>query len=308
MSKRNTIGRAMMAGLAVAGLLLATGCSAPGDTGGASAAVGAVDADAPLADMVPDEFTDRGYITVVTDAMYPPYGFRTEDGELTGIDVDTASALQELLGIEVRVVAAGFEAFIPGLDSGRYDAGFNGITDTEDRRKIVDFINFARYGNVFVTRTNMDLEISELTSICGEKLGVEKAGDGIVVSDAISAQCEEIGEPPVALSIYDSTAAALTAMSSDRVDIVLMGSAAGYIAKQSDGEFMVNGPMFGDVEGGYSTGGLAISKGSSLAPVLKEALGELRADGTLAEIYEQYGISSELLIDPEINLGRIEPN
>ena len=305
MRTRKKIARAMMTGLAITGLLLATGCSTSGgDTGGNGGA--ALNADAPLADIVPKEFVDRGYITVVTDAMYPPYGFRTESGDLTGIDIDTAAALQELLGIEVRVVAAGFEAFIPGLDSGRYDAGFNGITDTEDRRKTVDFVNFARYGNVFVTRTDTDLKITEPTSICGEKLGVEKSGDGKVVSDAISAECTALGKPVVDLAIYDSTANALTAMSSDRIDIVLMGSAAGYVAKQSRGDFKVNGPMFGDIEGGFSTGGLAIGKDSALGETLQKALSELKSDGSLAKIYEKYGISSELLIDPEINLGRIE--
>lgn len=281
------------------------GCSPTGDEAAGSSGDGAQKASkGTLSEEIPEKYAERGYITVVTDTKYPPYGFY-DGSELTGIDIDTAAALEELLGIEVRIDTASFEAFIPGLQSGKYDAGFNGITDTPDRRKVVDFVNFARYGNVFLTPTDTDIEITELTSVCGVSVGAEKGGDALPVINAISEECDSLGKDAVKASVYDSTAAALTAMSSGRIDSVLMGSAGGYMAQQSDGQFKVNGSMYGNVEGNFSTGGLALNKDSPLAAVMAEAMGELYANGTLEAIYEKYGISSELLIEPEVNLGTI---
>src|SRR5690606_29877265 len=117
------------------------------------------------------------------------------------------------------------------------------------------FVNFARYGNVFLTRSKTDVEISELTSLCGVSVGAEKSGDALVVIDSISDMCGAEGKDAVKEAVFADTAAALTAMSSGRIDSVLLGSAAGYLAKQSDGKLKVNGPLFGNPEGGYSTGG-----------------------------------------------------
>lgn len=304
-SSSRSIKNVAIAAVLLLGSATFAGCATDSESGPEDSSAGAPKAsDGSLFEMLPEEFQDRGYITVVTDAKYPPYGFY-DGSDLTGIDIDTAAALEDLLGIEVRIETASFEAFIPGLQSGRFDAGFNGITDKPDRRKQVDFVNFAKYGNVFLTRTDTDVEITELTSLCGVRVGAEKSGDALVVVDSISEMCASLDEEAVKESVFADTAAALTAMSSGRIDTVLMGSAAGYLANQSDGQLKVNGPLFGDPEGGFSTGGLAMPKDSPLIPVMVEAMHELKTDGTLESIYEEYGISGELLIDPEVNLGTI---
>jgi len=294
-----------VAAIVLLGSALLASCAANGEQETGSSSTGSPNtSEGSLSAKVPEEYRERGYITVVTDAKYPPYGFY-DGSELTGIDIDTAKALEGVLGLEVRIETASFEAFIPGLQSGRYDAGFNGITDKPDRREQVDFINFAKYGNVFLTRADTDIEITELTSLCGVSVGAEKSGDALTVIDEISEMCASSDQDAVKESVFADTAAALTAMSSARIDSVLMGSAAGYLANQSDGALKVNGPLFGNPEGGFSTGGLAMPKESTLIPVMVEAMQELKTDGTLESIYEKYGISSELLIDPEVNLGML---
>lgn len=249
--------------------------------------------------LLPADVKQRGYITVVTDVTYPPFGFLEKDGKtFTGIDVDTARALQPLLGVEVRVVKASFDAFIPGLQANRYDAGFNAISDTAERRKTVDFINFNRYGALFLTRPGSPVTFTDMTVACGVKVGAEKGSDTIEFLGTVSKTCTGSGKPPVDVVVFGSQADSLVALASGRVDAVLGPSTAGYLAERSGGKYVVNGPLQPTVDGGYDVGGLALQKKSPIGPAMLAAMKQLYEDGSLAKIYGTYGISAEELTPP----------
>ena len=274
------------------------------DPGSSSSSTATASAGSKAADLVPADVKERGYITVVTDATYPPFGFLEKDGKtLTGIDVDTAAALEPLLGVEVKVVNASFDAFIPGLKAGRYDAGFNGISDTPERREVVDFIDFNEYGGLFLTRPDSTLKFTDLDAACGVKVGAEKGSDTITFLQKASTTCGTDGKQPIDVAVFGSQNDALTALSSGRVDAVLGPSTAGYLAENSDGAYVVNGPLQRTLDGKFDVGGLALQKDSSITQAMLAALTTLEDDGTLATIYGKYGISTESLTPPKVNAG-----
>ncbi len=281
--------------LTVGGLL--AGC-----TPAAGPAVAPSDSEA--AALLPQEVIDRGYITVVTDLTYAPFGMLKEDGQTpTGIDIDTAAALEEVLGIEVKVENVSFDAFIPGLESNRFDAGFNAISDTAERREVVDFIDFNQYGGLFITQPDSGIEITGGMSACGLTVGAEQGSDTPDFLAGLSALCEEDGKDPITVSLYGSQPDALVALSSGRVDAVIGGSTSGYNADNSDGAYVVNGPLLPELDGHFAIGGMAMPKDSPLADALLAALIQLYDDGTLADIYATYGINADALISPKINAG-----
>lgn len=284
--------------LSAASLALA-GCGGSAASSSTPSTSISADANSAAAALLPADVKQRGYITVVTDVTYPPFGFLEKDGKtFVGIDVDTARALQPLLGVEVKVVKASFDAFIPGLQANRYDAGFNAISDTAERRKTVDFINFNRYGALFLTRPDSPAKFTDMMVACGVKVGAEKGGDTIEFLATVSKQCGASGKPPVDVVVFGSQADSLVALASGRVDAVLGPSTSGYLADRSAGKYVVNGPLQPTVDGGYDVGGLALQKKSPIGPAMLAAMKQLYEDGSLAKIYAKYGISAEELTPP----------
>ncbi|MGP3533189.1 ABC transporter substrate-binding protein [Microbacterium sp. RD1] len=287
------------AALAIVFATALTACSTTpaSDTSSSTPATGS---GTDAAALLPDDVKERGYITVVTDLTYPPFGLLDEDGTTPiGIDIDTAAALEEVLGVEVRVENISFDAFIPGLSANRYDAGFNAISDLPERREVVDFIDFNHYGGLFLTPPDTEIEVSEAIDVCGYTVGASKGSDTVIYLEDLQKECEEAGREPVEISVYGNQADALVAMESGRVDAVLGGSTAGYLAENSGGAYVVNGPLLPP----FDIGGMALPKDSPLTPALLAGITELYENGTLAEIYAQYGIAEDFLIEPVVNGG-----
>jgi polar amino acid transport system substrate-binding protein len=283
-------GTAVLMAVGVAAAVV--GCSTPA----AEPSVPASDSEA--AALLPQDVIDNGYITIVTDLTYPPFGFLDDDGSTpVGIDIDTGAALQEVLGIEVRMEGIAFDAFIPGLETSRYEAGLSAISDIPERRPVVDFIDFNNYGALILTQPDSDIEITEMLDLCGHSVGASKGSDTVITLEALQPECEADGREPVEIAVYGNQADSLVALSSGRIETVLGGSTAGYLADNSDGAYVVNGPLLPP----FSLGGMAIPKDSPLTDALVAALTELYEDGTLAEIYAKYGIAEDALRLPEVN-------
>jgi polar amino acid transport system substrate-binding protein len=225
-----------------------------------------------------------------------------KDGKtMTGIDIDMAAALEPLFGVEVRVVNAGFDAFIPGLQAKRYDAGFNAISDLAERRKVVDFVDWQENGGLFLTAPGGPLKITELTSVCAHSVGAEKGSDTVPQLNGLAPKCKALGKGPVEVKVYGSQSDALVALTSGRVESVLTGTTGGYLAEQSNGKYEVNGPLLPNLEGEFDVSGMALLKGSALTPAMLAGMKVLFADGSLAKIYAKYGLESAKLIEPAVN-------
>ncbi len=54
-----------------------------------------------------DDVVDSGYITIFVYKDYAPYSWKTDDGELKGIDVEIAQKFAEDLGVELRFLVRG---------------------------------------------------------------------------------------------------------------------------------------------------------------------------------------------------------
>lgn len=80
----------------------------------------------------------NGKLIVATNVAFPPYEYY-ENGVAVGIDVDIATAIGDLLGMEVVVSDMEFDSIIMAVQSGKADIGVAGLTVTEDRLKNIDF-------------------------------------------------------------------------------------------------------------------------------------------------------------------------
>ena len=78
---------------------------------------------------------DSSKIVVGLDDTFAPMGFRDEDGNLVGFDIDLGKAVGEELGLEVEFKPIDWNAKEMELDSGFIDCVWNGMSITPEREK-----------------------------------------------------------------------------------------------------------------------------------------------------------------------------
>jgi polar amino acid transport system substrate-binding protein len=259
--------RVLTATAAVAGLLLAAGCSSGGDDGGKKATAKGV----PL--------VKAGQITTCTHLPYPP--FQSEiDGKVQGFDVSLVDLVAKNLGVKQAIVDTPFENFKTGafLNSGQCDLAAAGMTITEERKKNVDFSD--PYFNA--TQAVLVSKKSGLTSLADVKSKGKKLG----------AQAQTTGEDYVKGKGYDpisfeSSDAVLNGLRTGQVQAVVID----YPVVQGWLKDKANAAAF-KIADNINTGeqyGFTVKKGNSkLLAAVNKALADAKADGTYKKLYEKW--------------------
>ena len=118
--------------------------------------------DAPASDATADEAgtgaVDTGTLIVGFDASYPPYGYRDDDGEYTGFDLELAQEVASRNDWEVQLEPIDWDAKDTLLDSGAINCIWNGFT-MEGREDDYTFSDpYMLNAQVIVTRAGSGIE------------------------------------------------------------------------------------------------------------------------------------------------------
>ena len=184
---------------ALAVLVLAgCGSSSSSTSSTATTSSGSSGADAALAAEVPAAIKAKGTLIVATEAEYAPNEFLASDGHtIIGMDPDMLTAIAEVLGLKVSFVNANFEAIIPGLAAGRYDIGASSFTDTKEREKTVDFVDYFKAGISFYAKTSANPGVKTVADLCGKTVAVEKGTVELEEATKQSGVCTKSGKKAV---------------------------------------------------------------------------------------------------------------
>jgi polar amino acid transport system substrate-binding protein len=251
-----------------------------------------------IADQVPADIKSKGTLAVATDPTYAPNEFIAGNGTtIIGMDPDLGAALAAVMGLKFNFVSAGFDAIIPGLQSGKYDIGLASFTDTKEREQVVDFVTYFEAGTSFYVKKDGGPTINALADLCGHSVGVER---GTIQADDATAQdkkCKDEGKSGVKVNVYPDQNAANLSISSGRAEVGMADSpVAAYIVQQSNGQFKLTGQP-------YDTApyGIAVPKDSGMTQPLLAAMKELIANGTYDSIMQKWGLQSGEITNPQIN-------
>ncbi len=99
-----------------------------------------------IAKKLPAAVRKSGKLTIGVGALpagYPPLAFTGDDAKtLTGSEPDLGRLVAAVLGLEPVVTNATWDNLFVGIDTGKTDAGFSNITDTEQRKEKYDFASY----------------------------------------------------------------------------------------------------------------------------------------------------------------------
>jgi polar amino acid transport system substrate-binding protein len=81
----------------------------------------------------------NGILIMSTNAEFPPYESKTDDGEIVGIDVDIMKAVCDELDMKLQVEDTAFDSIIASVERGMSDVGVAAMTITDERLEQVNF-------------------------------------------------------------------------------------------------------------------------------------------------------------------------
>lgn len=249
------------------GLLLLAGCSG-GTTDESAAGSEAVAAER---------------LIVGLDDTFAPMGFRDENNEIVGFDVDLAKAVGERIGAEMVFQPIDWAMKETELDSGNIDMIWNGYAITPERaEKVLLSEPYITDAQAIIVLKDSDIQTK--ADLEGELVSTQQSSSSVdkIKADA-SGIFEKLGGD---LVLYPSNNNSFSDLESGRVDAAVVGEVYGrYYMKQSGKDvYRVLEDNFGEDEMA-----VAFKKGNTeLQERVNAALAEMKADGTFDEIYDKW--------------------
>ena len=263
-------------GLTIAALAL-TACGGSASTASSAASSVAASSEAASTSAAAAELTtvEAGKLTMATNAALPPYEMTTDAGAFEGIDIDTAQAIADKLGLELQIDDMDFDAALLSVQQGKADIAMAGVTVTDERKNVMDFSDSYATGiqSIIVPESS---DIASPDDLAGKMIGTQRGTTGYIYCS------DDFGDDAVVA--YDDGLTAVQALNNGQVDAVVIDNAP---AK----EFVAANPGLVLLDTSYAEEDYAIgmAKGNTaLEDAVNAALEELKADGTLQSIVDKY--------------------
>lgn len=233
-------------------------------------------------------------LTIGVDDSYPPMEYRNDKNELVGFDVALAEALGKKMGMKVEFISTAWDGIFQGLDTENYDVIISSVSITPKRLETFLFSEpYLANGQVIVVKPG-DKSVTKPEDLDGKNVGVQI---GTTADTAVQKYMETLD---INLIKYDEIIQTFTAMNAGYVDYIVVDYpvAIEYVAKDPTNfeistAQLTNEPI-----------GVCIRKeDTELKEKIDKALDELRKDGTLKAISEEWlGADYTTDIDTELNV------
>lgn len=227
------------------------------------------------------EKDDRENTLVIgLDDSFPPMGFRNENNEIVGVDIDIANAVCEKLGMKLKLQQISWASKEQELDSGNIDCIWNGFAYTEDRAKTMTLTDaYIKTKMYFILKD--DTTIKTQDELKGKKIGVQSGS----VQEA-DLENSEFGKN-VEIVPFADFVTAFTDLEAGGIDALYTSSIIGnYLMNLQDNNYVtINAENISTANGMV----IAFKQGNTeLKDKVESALKELENEGKLKEISEKW--------------------
>ena len=188
----------------VASMALMTGCGSDEEAGGDTA--------------------EKDTLVVGLDDTFAPMGFRDEQGNLVGFDIDLANAVGEELGMAVEFKPIDWDAKEMELKAGTIDCVWNGMSITPERQENMALTN--KYLNnkiVLMALADSDIDVTSAKELADLKIGTQvdsSALQMLMANEAYESFKDNISE-------YETYDTAIMDLKAGRVDVIAVDQVLG---------------------------------------------------------------------------------
>jgi len=222
----------------------------------------------------------RGTFVLGLDDSFPPLGYRDDNNEIVGYDIDLAKEVAKRLGVAFKAQPIDWDAKEMELETGKIDCIWNGFTITEDRKNALSFTE-AYLNNDQVLVVRADSGIKSLADMKGKIVGIQSGSSAQEAVDDNPAFSASIGS----IVMFKDNITALNDLDIGGVDGVVMDSVvANYSIAQTKKPFVVLTDSLANE--GY---GIGFRKSEpELRDEIWSILKEMQADGTVTSIGKKW--------------------
>ena len=269
---------ALLAG-AMALSLAACGGAASTSAVASSAASGSAAASETAASDL-DYIKEKGKM-VIGYTVYEPMNYTDADGNFTGFDTELATAVCEKLGVEPEFVEINWDTKVVELDAKSIDCIWNGMTLTDDiMANTATTKAYAKNAQVVVVKDGTDY--TSTADLVGKAVVAEagSAGEAAIEGDENLAQADYVSKSVQTDCLMEVAAGTADAAVLDlTLANAMIGEGTDYAGLKIVDE--LNAEEYG----------VAFRKGSDAAAAVNAAFDELKADGTMQALADQYDLA-----------------
>lgn len=242
-------------------------------------------------------------LRVGADISYPPLEFYAgHSKQVQGFDYDLAQAMSDQLGASVDFQNHDFNDLLKALNGGKFDLVISAMSDTRERSKQVDFVDYFLAGSGMLVHAGNPRHIFNLASLCGMTVDLERGTSQLSAVQAQSDKCKSVGLKGITVKAYATDDEALRHfLAGETVAHISDYPVVAHLARTLGGgkSYAVAGEQFGVVP--Y---GIAISKKNpGLRDRVQSALKTLIADGTYDHLLQKWGLQQGAMRSAPINAG-----
>lgn len=239
---------------------------------------------------------NSGKFTVGFDAEFPPYGYKDENGDYVGFDLDLAQAVCDKNGWTLVKQPIDWDSKDMELNSGTIDCIWNGFTMT-GREK--DYTWSSAYiDNSQVVIVKSDSQINNLSDLAGKVVAVQSDSSALAAftGDDASESNIQLAKSFSSLQQVGDYNSAFMNLESGSVDAICMDiGVAGYELKARGNSFRMLSEHVSSEE--Y---GIGFKKGNTkLRDQVQETLNEMLADGTFMDIAKKWNVDESVCLGQE---------
>lgn len=212
------------------------------------------------------------------DDSFPPMGFRDDNNNIVGFDIDLAREVTKRLGMELKLQPIDWASKELELSTGKITCIWNGLSVNPAREEAMTLTK-PYLANRMITITNQDSPLKSKADLEGKKVGLQTGSTAVAAleKDPISKKLTQV--------TYENNVLALTDLNIGRIDAVIMDEVvARYMIAKSGNLYKVLSDSFDEEY--YA---IAFKKGNTeLKDKVEKVLSDMIADGTSAKISEKW--------------------
>lgn len=224
---------------------------------------------------------DKGEMIIGLDDTFAPMGFRDEEGNLIGFDIDLANAVGEELGVKMTFKPIDWDAKEMELKSKRIDCIWNGMSVTDDRMEKMALTDKYINNKIIIMAKDGTVKVKKAEDLAQYNVGTQADSSALEVlkaNEAYDTYADKISD----YKTYDE---AIMDMQAGRIDCIAVDQVLGeYKNSKLEKKMIVCDYDFGDDF--YAIGCRIEDK--DVAAKLTEALGAVIESGKAEEISNKW--------------------
>ncbi|HAH61231.1 MAG TPA: amino acid ABC transporter substrate-binding protein [Treponema sp.] len=222
------------------------------------------------------ELKSRGVFVLGLDDSFPPLGFRDENNEIVGYDIDLAKEVAKRLGVEFKAQPIDWDAKEMELNTGKIDCIWNGFTITKERGDALAFTKpYLNNEQVLIVRN--DSGIKSLADMKGKNVGLQSGSSAQEAVDGNASFASSLKKQ----IMFKDNVTALNDLTIGGVDGVVMDSVV------ADYSIAATGKPFTVIEEPLAQEeyGVAFRKSdAALRDEVQKQLEDMQKDGTVTAV------------------------